>query len=164
MADTCVTLAAVPTTCSCREEREGRKLFSSIGEGVSVWWWRGGWVGVAESDEMYFIFLASSRHDPNVLSPPALFVPKMTLHQTQPAGSMHELTPHQPLVVKWSGSLGCCKLAHPLGSFTSTTIEEPGSSTRLSTGRIGSRVGNSRRFSLRPDMMEDVRTLGLKLH
>ena len=48
-------------------------------------------VGVAQGDGTYFILLASSRHDPNVLSPPALFVPKMTLHQTQPAGPMHSM-------------------------------------------------------------------------
>ena len=59
--------------------------------GVWVCWWRGGCVGVAQGDGTYFILLASSRYDPNVLSPPAFFVPKMTLHQTQPAGPMHSM-------------------------------------------------------------------------
>ena len=43
--------------------------------------------GCAWGDGIYFVFLASSWHDPNVLSPPALFIPKMSLHQTQPARS-----------------------------------------------------------------------------
>ena len=40
---------------------------------------------------------------------------------------------------------GNATVTHPRGSLTSTTMEDPGRSTRLSTGRMGRRAGSNRR-------------------
>ena len=91
-------------------------------------------------------FLVLLWHHSNIPPPPVWLVPQLALHQIQPAPTPAASLPAYTYVD--------IIISHPRGSVTSSTICDPGSSTRLSTGSNGRREGSSLRAFLPPDIAQ----------